>query len=96
MMWQRNISALSEKANYQMDDEITLVDASGLRCPLPVLKARKALQSLTDGDKLRVISTDPASPLDFKHFCNSKGHSLISVEEKEESFEFVIVKSCSQ
>ena len=95
-MWQRNISALSEKANYQMDDEITLVDASGLKCPLPVLKARKALQSLTDGDKLRVISTDPASPLDFKHFCNSKGHSLISVEEQEESFEFVIVKSCSQ
>ena len=79
-----------------MDDEITLVDASGLKCPLPVLKARKALQSLADGDKLRVISTDPASPLDFKHFCNSKGHSLISVEEKEESFEFVIVKSCSQ
>ena len=95
-MWQRNISALSEKANYQMDDEITLVDASGLKCHLQVLKARKALQSLTDGDKLRVISTDPASPLDFKHFCNSKGHSLISVEEKEESFEFVIVKSCSQ
>ena len=95
-MWQHNISALSEKANYQMDDEITLIDASGLKCPLPVLKARKALQSLTDGDKLRVISTDPASPLDFKHFCNSKGHSLISVEEKEESFEFVIVKSCSQ
>ena len=95
-MWQRNISALSEKANYQMDDEITLVDASGLKCPLPVLKARKALQSLTAGDKLRVISTDPASPLDFKHFCNSKGHSQISVEEKEESFEFVIVKSCSQ
>ena len=95
-MWQRNISALSEKANYQMDDEITLIDASGLKCPLPVLKARKALQSLTDGDKLRVISTDPASPLDFKHFCNSKGHSLISVEENEESFEFVIVKSCSQ
>ena len=95
-MWQHNISALSEKANYQMDDEITLIDASGLKCPLPVLKARKALQSLTDGDKLRVISTDPASPLDFKHFCNSKGHSLISVEEKEERFEFVIVKSCSQ
>ena len=79
-----------------MDDEITFVDASGLKCPLPVLKARKALQSLTDGDKLRVISTDPASPLDFKHFCNSKGHSLLSIEEKEESFEFVIVKSCSQ
>ena len=79
-----------------MDDEITFVDASGLKCPLPVLKARKALQSLPDGDKLRVISTDPASPLDFKHFCNSKGHSLLSIEEKKESFEFVIVKSCGQ
>ena len=54
-----------------MNDEITFVDASGLKCPLPVLKARKALEGLAQGDKLRVISTDPASPLDFKHFCYS-------------------------
>ena len=79
-----------------MNDERNFVDASGLKCPLPVLKARKALQSLTDGDKLRVISSDPASALAFKDVCNSKVLSLISVEEKEESFEFVIVKSCSQ
>jgi Predicted redox protein, regulator of disulfide bond formation len=67
-----------------MNDEINFVDASGLKCPLPVLKARKALEGLAHGDKLRVLSTDPASPLDFKHFCNSKGHSLLSIEEKQE------------
>ena len=79
-----------------MNDETTFVDASGLKCPLPVLKARKAIESLAQGDKLRVISTDPASPLDFKHFCNSKGHSLLSMEENGDSFEFVIVKAGEQ
>ena len=79
-----------------MNDETTFVDASGLKCPLPVLKARKALEGLAQGDKLRVISTDPASPLDFKHFCNSKGHSLLSMEENGDSFEFVIVKAGEQ
>ena len=76
-----------------MNDEITFIDASGLKCPLPVLKARKALEGLANGDKLRVVSTDPASPLDFKHFCNSRGHSLLSMEEKKDRFEFVIVKA---
>ena len=79
-----------------MNDETTFVDASGLKCPLPVLKARKALEDLAQGDKLRVISTDPASPLDFKHFCNSKGHSLLSMEENGDSFEFVIMKAGEQ
>ena len=79
-----------------MNDETTFVDASGLKWPLPVVKARKALEGLAQGDKLRVISTDPASPLDFKHFCNSKGHSLLSMEENGDSFEFVIVKAGEQ
>ena len=79
-----------------MNDERNFVDASGLKCPLPVLKARKALEGLAQGDKLHVISTDPASPLDFKHFCNSKGHSLLSMEENGDSFEFVIVKAGEQ
>ena len=79
-----------------MNHEKNFVDASGLKCPLPVLKARKALEGLAQVDKLRVISTDPASPLDFKHFCNSKGHSLLSMEENGDSFEFVIVKAGEQ
>ena len=76
-----------------MNDEIILVDATGLKCPLPVLKARKVMKTLQSGSKIRVISTDPASPLDFKHFCNSKGHTLISMEEHQDNIEFVIEKS---
>ena len=64
-----------------MVEEITLVDASGLKCPLPVLKARKAIKNLEAGACIRVISTDPASPLDFKHFCNTSGHELITITE---------------
>ena len=69
-----------------------LVDASGLKCPLPILKARKAIKSLSPGDEIRVISTDPASPLDFKHFCNVSGHELLSVEEDGEAITFQIRK----
>jgi len=75
-----------------MTDAPTLVDASGLKCPLPVLKARKAIKALAAGDELQVISTDPASPLDFKHFCNTNGHELLSVEEEGERITFAIRK----
>jgi tRNA 2-thiouridine synthesizing protein A len=76
-----------------MAEEITLVDASGLKCPLPVLKARKAIKSLGAGARIRVISTDPASPLDFKHFCNTTGHELITITEDGERIEFLIAKA---
>ena len=75
-----------------MNDNATLVDATGLRCPLPVLKARKAMKALDKGTQIRVLSTDPASPLDFRHFCQSKGHKLISVEERADDIEFLIEK----
>ena len=76
-----------------MSENITLVDASGLKCPLPVLKARKAIKSLEAGARLRVVSTDPASPLDFKHFCNTTGHALLNISEDGERIEFLIQKS---
>jgi tRNA 2-thiouridine synthesizing protein A len=75
-----------------MNDNVILVDATGLRCPLPVLKARKAMKALNKGGQIRVWSTDPASPLDFRHFCQSKGHKLISVEERADDIEFLIEK----
>lgn len=75
-----------------MSDEITLVDAIGLKCPLPVLKARKAIKNLGDGGQIRVISTDPASPLDFKHFCNTNGHQLLNITKDGERIEFLIEK----
>ncbi|MDZ4096012.1 MAG: sulfurtransferase TusA family protein [Paracoccaceae bacterium] len=56
------------------DDEI---DATGLLCPLPVLKARKRLRAMAPGAILRLITTDPAAVIDVPHFCTESGHSLI-------------------
>ena len=54
------------------------LDALGLLCPLPVLKARKRLQSMEDGDVLTVLADDPAAIVDVPHFCTEAGHDLIS------------------
>ncbi|WP_028467194.1 MULTISPECIES: sulfurtransferase TusA family protein [Nisaea] len=75
-----------------MSEPALTLDASGLKCPLPVLKTRKAIKGLEAGQLISVQSTDPASPLDFKHFCNSGGHELVSEAEAEGTFTFVIRK----
>ncbi|MEM7438457.1 MAG: sulfurtransferase TusA family protein [Pseudomonadota bacterium] len=54
------------------------LDATGLLCPLPVLKARKRLQPLESGQTLRVLTDDPAAVIDIPHFCNEQGHTLVS------------------
>ncbi|MBK6298915.1 MAG: sulfurtransferase TusA family protein [Sphingomonadales bacterium] len=51
------------------------IDLSGLLCPLPVLKARKRLETLQPGHVLKVIATDPMSAIDMPHFCNEQGHA---------------------
>ena len=53
------------------------LDLSGLLCPLPVLKARKRLESMPPGAILKVIATDPMSAIDMPHFCNEQGHALL-------------------
>ena len=53
------------------------LDLSGLLCPLPVLKARKRLETMPSGGILRVIATDPMSAIDMPHFCNEQGHTLL-------------------
>ncbi|WP_415920550.1 sulfurtransferase TusA family protein [Tateyamaria sp. SN6-1] len=60
-----------------MSDENTL-DAVGLLCPLPVLKARKRLQPLDAGAELTVLADDPAAIVDIPHFCTEAGHTLVS------------------
>ena len=75
-----------------MSEPALTLDASGLKCPLPVLKTRKAIKGLEAGQLISVQSTDPASPLDFKHFCNSGGHDLVSEDETDGIFTFVIRK----
>lgn len=57
------------------------LDAKGLLCPLPVLKARKRLQALASGQVLRVEADDPAAIVDMPHFCNEAGHTLASIQD---------------
>ncbi len=66
------------------------LDAKGLNCPLPVLKARKALKDVAVGDSLTVLATDPASSIDFRHFCNVTGHELIGWSEADGVFTYII------
>ena len=54
------------------------LDATGLLCPLPVLKARKRLMAMAPGQVLRIQADDPAAIIDIPHFCAEQGHDLIS------------------
>jgi tRNA 2-thiouridine synthesizing protein A len=69
-----------------------IVDARGLSCPLPVLKARRALRELPSGATVEVLSTDPGSAMDFPSFCHSAGHVLLESTQVEDAFRFVIKK----
>ena len=51
-------------------------DFTGLKCPLPVLKAKRVLKSLAQGKKVVFISDDPASPIDFTHFSENEGYKI--------------------
>ena len=66
------------------------LDASGLTCPLPVLKARKLLIGMRPGDTLEVVTTDPMSIVDMPVFCAQAGHAVIREDRREDGFVFVI------
>ncbi len=70
-----------------------ILDTRGLKCPLPVLKARKRLKSLGSGDVLTVEATDPMAVIDFPHFCQESGHELVSQAQDGELYIFKIKKS---
>ena len=69
------------------------IDVQGLLCPLPVLKARKRLLSLKHGETLRILATDPASAIDFPHYCAESGNELITHYEEAGLFVFIIRKN---
>jgi tRNA 2-thiouridine synthesizing protein A len=58
------------------------LDATGLLCPLPVLKARKRLMALEAGDRLRMRADDPAAVIDVPHFCAQAGHKIVETSEE--------------
>lgn len=75
-----------------MSDFDQTVDASGLNCPLPILRAKKALNGMEQGQRLQLIATDKGSEQDFAAFTKQTGNPLISSEQDGEKFIFVIEK----
>ena len=73
--------------------EPTILDAKGLRCPLPVLKARKAMKDLPIGATLRVLATDPGAIKDFEAFCKTTGYRLLNASQTGEVLTFDIEKT---
>ncbi len=74
-----------------MADQV--LDAKGLNCPLPILKAKKALKSMEGGKILEVQSTDPGSVADFAAFCRTTGNELVEQEEADGIWTYLIRKS---
>ncbi|KQZ49257.1 response regulator SirA [Rhizobium sp. Root149] len=70
-----------------------IYDLRGLKCPLPVLKARKKLLRMTSGSELIVDTTDPLAGIDIPHFCREDGHILLSTERTEGGHRFIIRKA---
>lgn len=68
------------------------VDATGLNCPLPILRCKKGLSEIMASQILKVISTDPGSIKDFDAFCRQTGHQLLQLDENDISFTFYIKK----
>ncbi|MDB3860970.1 sulfurtransferase TusA family protein [Paracoccaceae bacterium] len=71
-----------------------ILDATGLLCPLPVLKLRKHLKSMDIGTLITVLADDPAAAIDIPHFCNETGHKLVSQTNSENGVkEYTVKKS---
>ena len=68
------------------------IDAVGLLCPLPVLKARKRLQSLNPGQVLCLLADDPAAVIDVPHFCQEAGHDFVGQEDLGQARRYFIRK----
>ena len=67
-----------------------LLDAKGLNCPLPILKAKKALSALPSGGTLEVLATDPGSIKDFEAFCRTTGTELVERSDDGKVFRFIL------
>lgn len=69
------------------------LDAKGLNCPLPILRAKKALKGMEAGQVLEVLATDPGSVADFAAFCSHTGNELLSSSSEADTYRFEIKRS---
>lgn len=70
-----------------------LLNAEGLNCPLPILRAKKALKGMGSGEVLEIRATDPGSVADFAAFCNQTGNELLSSSTEGDIYKFEIKKN---
>jgi tRNA 2-thiouridine synthesizing protein A len=68
------------------------LDAKGLNCPLPILKAKKALKAVPDGGTLEILATDPGAVADFQAFCRATGNELVEHSEEGGVYRFLLRK----
>jgi tRNA 2-thiouridine synthesizing protein A len=80
----------SDGTRGSMSENDIIVDARGLNCPLPVLRARKALRALAPGETLTVLATDPAAVQDMAVYCAQPGKELVDSSVDDGTFSFVI------
>jgi tRNA 2-thiouridine synthesizing protein A len=71
-----------------MADQV--LDAKGLNCPLPILRAKKALKDMPTGNTLEIMATDPGAVKDFEAFCRSTGNELMESRQDGDTYVFVI------
>ena len=67
-----------------------LLDARGLNCPLPILKAKKALKDVPPGGTLELLATDPGAVADFQAFCRITGNELVEHSEEDGVYRFIL------
>jgi tRNA 2-thiouridine synthesizing protein A len=66
------------------------LDAKGMSCPLPVLRANRVLRGMAPGERLRVLATDRAAVADFQAYCRETGHALLAWSDEGDVFSFLI------
>lgn len=71
-----------------MADQV--LDTKGLNCPLPILKAKKSLAPMSNGQTLEILATDPGSVKDFEAFCRTTGNKLVEHSESGGTYRFII------
>jgi len=76
-----------------MSDFDQELDARGLNCPLPILRAKKTLNGMAAGEVLKIVSTDPGSVKDFEAFATQTGNELLSSSEEGGEFHFMMKKN---
>jgi len=75
------------------DEKPVELDARGLDCPLPLLRAKRALNAMTPGQRLQVLSTDRGSVRDFRVFAEQSGHILLASDEADGVYRYLLQKS---